>query len=91
MKILAKGESMLPNMHDGQYYEVEFCNAGNYLKGDVIAFCCREIVICHRVVKIIRSRNGSCFYFTKGDNNEEIDDFAVTEDMILGKIKLGKE
>lgn len=86
MKILAKGDSMFPSMQDGQLFDVDTSDACDYHEGDVIAYLCDKMVICHRIVRIIKTRNGSCFYFTKGDNNSEIDHFAVTDDLIIGRV-----
>lgn len=86
MKILAQGDSMLPTLQSGIYYEIEPVVSGDIEVNDIIVFCVDEIVICHRVIKIIESKNGTRFFVTKGDNCHNKDAYAVTKEMIIGRI-----
>jgi len=54
-------------------------------EGDVIAFKHEKVIIVHRVVKIIDYKH-IVIYYTKGDANENIDDFIIEKDMIIGKV-----
>lgn len=91
MKILAKGNSMLPNLIDGQYYDLDTSKKDPICIGDIIVFLKDDCYICHRVIDIYSAKNGICFYKTKGDNCIMADSWAVTKDDILGKIDLIKE
>lgn len=86
MEILAQGNSMLPTLISGERYNVEIVEKETIKIGDIIVFCVDEFVICHRVVQKICFRNKSVFFVTKGDNCKEVDPFAVTADMIIGRI-----
>ncbi len=52
--------------------------------GDIIMYSTEEVnePVVHRIVQ--KNEEQGCF-MTKGDNNETIDAWAVTEDMIIGK------
>ena len=52
---------------------------------DVIAYKKDKVIIVHRVVKKINYRD-EYLYYTKGDANNNIDDFVIEEDMIVGKV-----
>ena len=54
--------------------------------GDIIAFKEQEKIIVHRVVTIIDKENN--IYSTKGDANKSKDSWLVTENMIVGKVKI---
>ncbi len=56
-------------------------------KGDIIAFKYSNFIIVHRVINIIRDR-GEYFFYTKGDNKKDNNNFVIKEDMIEGIIKL---
>lgn len=86
MYIIAKGNSMLPTLKDGYMYKVEPVVDGRVYLNDIIVFQIGELVICHRVVKLVNTKKGYSFIKTKGDNCLEPDDFAVRTDMIIGKI-----
>ena len=88
MKILASGNSMFPTLLDGIKYDMNPLESEDIKVGDIIVFCSNNQAICHRVVKVIVSRNGTVFYATKGDNCEQKDDFAVTREMIIGKVMI---
>lgn len=87
MYILAKGDSMLPTLVDGEYYRVEPIENGEISPKDIIVFKKDGITICHRVLRVIHTRNGKVFIETKGDNCSIPDNFAVTIDMVIAKIK----
>ena len=51
--------------------------------GTIIVFRMQNKVIVHRVVKITKE-DGSFMFRTKGDNNEEDDNWVVTENNLIG-------
>ena len=66
----------------------KFENDLNTLKvGEIVAFRKNKIVVVHRLVNIVKDKNEYYFY-TKGDNNPEPDNFVITEDMMIGRVKL---
>lgn len=52
---------------------------------DIIAYQYENRIIAHRIAKITEIDNVRYFY-TKGDANESLDNYVVTEDMIMGTI-----
>lgn len=53
---------------------------------DVIAFNKEAKIITHRVVAI-KTVNGKEYIYTKGDNNNAVDDSYITKDDVLGVVK----
>lgn len=51
--------------------------------GDVIIFTKNNQTVVHRVARIIEN-NGEAYYYTKGDNNETVDDGYITDEDIIG-------
>lgn len=51
--------------------------------GDVIAYHYNSMIIIHRVVKIEKVGK-DYYYYTKGDNNNVIDNYIVYDDTVLG-------
>lgn len=84
--ILAKGDSMLPTLVEGKIYKVEPVAEGGVYPNDIIVFKKNGRLICHRVKRIIQTRNGQFFIETKGDNCPMPDPFTVTFNTIVGKI-----
>lgn len=88
MRILAKGTSMYPTLKEGQIYTLESFNKEKFSIGDIIVYCVDNLTICHRVIKIIHTRSGEVYIKTKGDNCAVADPYAITLDMVVGKINL---
>ena len=79
--------SMSPSINKGDVVIVEKIN-GRYdqLKiGQVIAYKKGEIIIVHRLVNIIKYKN-EYFFYTKGDANNNIDNFVIDESMVIGTV-----
>ena len=55
-------------------------------ESDIIAYKKVQTIIVHRVIQKIRLKD-TYIYYTKGDANNNKDDFVIEEDMILGKVK----
>ena len=53
--------------------------------GDIIAYQYENRIIAHRIAKITEIDDTRYFY-TKGDANKDIDNYVVTQDMIMGTI-----
>lgn len=59
----------------------------NLKKGDIIAFKHDKKIIVHRINSILQDKEEYLLY-TKGDANDNIDEYKVTNDMIIGVVKI---
>lgn len=55
--------------------------------GDIIAYRKNRSIIVHRVVSIDVDYNGDAIYHSKGDNNDNIDNWDIFEDEVIGVVK----
>lgn len=88
MVAIASG-SMTPNINKGDVALIEKID-GNYEKikeGQVIAYKYNNVIVVHRVIKIIKD-DDSYYFYTKGDNNSEADNYAIEEQMIIGVVNI---
>ena len=53
--------------------------------GDIIAYHYENRIIAHRIEKIAEI-DGNKYFYTKGDANEDIDNYVVRQNMIMGTI-----
>lgn len=86
--VIASG-SMEPNIHKGDVVIIEKID-GNYdlvKKGQVVAYKYNDLIIVHRLNKKIVVGEET-FYYTKGDANNEIDNYKVLPDMIIGVVNI---
>ena len=88
MKIIASGNSMLPTLIDGRKYKLHKLGKEDIHIGEIVVYKIENVHICNRVIKIVKSAQGSCFYKVKGDNCHKSDPYAVTRNMIIGKVVL---
>ena len=49
----------------------------------VIAYNYNQKIVVHRLIKMI-DVDGKTIYYTKGDANNDIDNYKITKDMIIG-------
>ena len=81
--------SMTPNILKGDVVIIEKCEG--YFEdveiGDVIAFKKDGRIIVHRLINKVKTEYGYYFY-TKGDANNEPDNFQITEEMVIGEVNL---
>ncbi len=78
--------SMYPKIHKGDVVIITKLNPDDELKvGDIIAYQKEKIMIVHRVIEIEKDKN-EYFYYTKGDANEDVDDWIIKRKDIIGKI-----
>ena len=75
--------SMETSINVGDLVIVRETNVNEIKENDIIAFKNEDIVITHRVKKILTS-NGNVSFKTKGDNNNTEDDFIVNADEVEG-------
>lgn len=79
--------SMAPNIKKGDVVIIEKID-GKFDKlkiKDTIAFKYENIVVVHRLIKII-TEDGKYYFYTKGDANIKEDNYAISEDMIIGVV-----
>mgnify|MGYP003593239421 CR=1 FL=1 len=50
---------------------------------DILVFKHDNIIVIHRVIKILVV-NGETFYYTKGDNNDTEDGYPIAESQVVG-------
>lgn len=83
-------ESMEPVIRTGQFVMTKTIEPDNVQIDDIVAYRDneRDIVIIHRVIDIREDDLGNKLFTFKGDNNNFVDPYDVTEDMILYKVIL---
>lgn len=85
--VIASG-SMTPNIFKGDVVVIEkISDKKNLEVGDIIAYHYNDVIVVHRLVKKIKVDNNMYFY-TKGDANMQIDNYKISEDMIIGIVNV---
>ncbi len=82
--------SMTPAIHKGDVVIIEKLKKEEFSdieKGNVLAFEYNGVIVVHRIIDIKKDKEGYYFY-TQGDANTERDNFAVTEDMVVGTVNI---
>ena len=75
---IKKGDVVIVENIKDNYKEIE--------KGDVLVFRYDGVVVIHRIVNVIKDR-GKYYFYTKGDANNNDDDFVIEEDKVIGVVK----
>ncbi len=84
--LIVRSGSMEPTIGVGSVVVVRQSNTSTYQEGDVISFRYdKDTIITHRIFEVIKSPNGNISYKTKGDANEEEDNWVVASEDILGR------
>lgn len=84
--ITIMSNSMKPIFSRGDIVIVEkINNISSYKEGDIIVFNYKNRIITHRIVKI-KVRDNKYYFKTKGDNNNVVDNFIVSEEEVMGRI-----
>lgn len=90
-QIIAIGSgSMEPNYYKGDAVVFEKIKLEEHLlitDGTIICYRHGNKYVTHRVVEIIEE-NGEVFYQTKGDNNDNNDDYLVETEDVIGIVRL---
>jgi signal peptidase len=81
------GGSMEPTIHVGSIVIVRKVNPEDVRVGDIVAFRTGESKTIHRVKEKV-VENGSIYFRTKGDANEDPDPWIVKPQDILGELQL---
>lgn len=86
--IAIASNSMYPTFERGSVAIIRKIEDNNYDDleiGDIIAYHYENKIIAHRIAKITEIGENRYFY-TKGDENEDIDNYVIRQDMIMGTI-----
>ncbi len=79
--------SMEPTINKGDVAIVEKIDDVSTLKnGDVLVYEKEDIVIVHTIVEVITDGVDYSF-ITKGDNNEDVDNWVVSKEQVIGIVK----
>jgi signal peptidase len=81
------GGSMEPTIHVGSIVIVRKVKPEDVRVGDIIAFKTGESKTIHRVIEKV-VENGSFYFRTKGDANEDPDPWVVKPEDVLGELQL---
>lgn len=80
--------SMTPTFTKGSVVIVKKIDDKNTLEvGNIIAYNYEGKIVVHRLNKIVEVRQNR-YYYTKGDANENEDNYKVDEDMIIGVVNV---
>ena len=78
--------SMSPQINRGDVVIIKKVKDINSIKiGDVIAYNYHNVLVVHRLEKKVQV-DGEYYYYSKGDNNKEVDNYIIKEDMIIGVV-----
>ena len=80
--------SMLPVLNPNDMIIVESVSIDEIKEGDIIAFDShmKMGIVAHRVIEVYEE-DEQTVVDTKGDNNEKLDPWYVTDDDLIGKVK----
>lgn len=85
--VVASG-SMTPSILKGDVVVIEKVkNKKDIELGTVIAYRYDQRIIVHRLIKKIDAGD-NMYYYSKGDANYDMDNYKITEDMIIGVVNL---
>lgn len=85
MVAIASG-SMTPNINKGDVVIIEKTNKYEEIEvGQVMAYKYNNVIVVHRVIRKIND-NGNYYFYTKGDNNQDEDNYPIKEDMVIGVV-----
>jgi signal peptidase len=79
--------SMEPTIHTGALIAITKTDTEQIQAGDIIGFHVpgMDTPVCHRVTEVISTESGIAFR-TKGDANENADDWLVSSQDVIGKV-----
>ncbi len=78
--------SMHPSIKKGDVVIIEKNRDFENLEiGQVIAYKKGNIIVVHRLIKKI-TVDGMYYFYTKGDANDFVDNYEITEDMFVGRV-----
>lgn len=75
-----QGNSMYPNLRDGDIGVVQKCNPEDLQIGDIVVFRNNRNFVCHRLINILQS-DGKTIFIARGDKNMLSDPPFFAEDL----------
>ena len=87
--VVISGESMYPTLYPGEKIVCRKVTDKTKLKsGNIILFFneSEKRYSIHRIIKVIRLRNGECYYVIKGDKNLIVDEYLVRTNDVRGVV-----
>ena len=72
---ISKGDVVIVKKIDGDYSKLKI--------GQILVYKYEKVVIVHRIVKIIHN-DDKYYFYTKGDANGNVDNYAIPEESIIG-------
>lgn len=88
--LVIASNSMYPSIHRGDIVLIQKKPFSSVQKDDIIKYRLDNQYIVHRVVEVKFNQKQEKYFVTKGDNNNEVDLYPVTEDqyegVVVGKI-----
>ena len=64
----------------------KYDNYNKLKEGEIIAFKADKIIVVHRLIRIVNTGD-EVFYYTKGDANEEEDNYLIKKENIIGIVR----
>lgn len=64
----------------------KYDNYNKLKEGEIIAFKADKIIVVHRIIRIVNIGD-EVFYYTKGDANEEEDNYLIKKENIIGIVR----
>lgn len=74
---ISKGDVVIIKKIESDYDSLE--------NGQIIAYRYNGVIVVHRIINIV-NEEGKYYFYTQGDANANPDNYAITEDMVLGTI-----
>lgn len=85
VRFRAPGNSMHPAINDGELIIVKSVMPSDLKRGDIVLYRLNSGVIAHRVVRILRKKDGAPSFLLQGDAAEAFD-YPVEVHQVLGKV-----
>ena len=76
---ISKGDVVVIEKIDGDVSKLKL--------NQVIAYRYNKIIVVHRLIKKINV-DGELIFYTKGDANEQMDNYKITKDMVIGVVNV---
>lgn len=83
--------SMQPTMNPGDVVVSSYVNPGEIQANDIITFADpnnEDNCVTHRVIRTVTSEDGTIYFVTKGDANEDPDIEPIHEKHLIGKVRM---
>lgn len=64
----------------------KYDNYNKLIEGEIIAFKAEKNIVVHRLIRIVNIGD-EVYYYTKGDANEEEDDYLIKKENIIGIVR----